>query len=91
MKILVLYRPKAEYRQTIEDFISQYKERYPRSRVEILDVDKREGIAMASIYDVMRYPSILALRDDGSVLQTWEGLENMPRLDDVSVYAIDQL
>ncbi len=90
MKVLVLYKPKSEHRQTIEDFISQFKEKHPRSKVEVLDVDRREGIAMASIYDVMRYPSILALRDDGTVLQTWEGEENLPRLDDVGVYAIDQ-
>ena len=91
MKVLVLYKPKSEHRQAIEDFISQFKEKHPRSKVEVLDVDRREGIAMASIYDVMRYPSILALRDDGTVLQTWEGEENLPRLDDVGVYAIDQL
>ncbi len=90
MKVLVLYKPKSEHRQAIEDFISQFKEKHPRSKVEVLDVDRREGIAMASIYDVMRYPSILALRDDGTVLQTWEGEENLPRLDDVGVYAIDQ-
>ncbi len=91
MKVLVLYKPRAEYRQAVEDFISQFKEKHPRLRVEVLDVDKREGIAMASIYDIMRYPSILALRDDGTILQTWEGEENLPRLDDVGVYAIDQL
>ena len=90
MKVLVLYKPKSEHRQAIEDFISQFKEKHPRSKVEVLDVDRREGIAMASIYDVMRYPSILALRDDGTVLQTWEGEENLPRLDDVGVYANDQ-
>lgn len=90
MKMLVLYRERSDHRQVIEDFIREFKSRHPRSRVETYDVDHREGIAMASLYDVTRYPSILALRDDGSVLQTWQGDDDMPRLDDISFYAIDQ-
>lgn len=90
MKMLVLYRERSEHRQKIEDFIRDFKSRHNKLRVEIYDVDRREGMAMASIYDVMRYPAILALRDDGSILQTWEGEDNLPRLDEVSYFALDQ-
>jgi len=90
MKVLVLYREKSEHRQTIEEFIRQFKNLHPSSKVETLDVDHRDGMAMASLYDVTRYPSILALRDDGTVLQVWQGDDDLPRIDDISYYALDQ-
>lgn len=89
MKVLVLYRQKSEHRQTIEEFIRQFKSLHPRSKIDSLDVDHREGMAMASLYDVVRYPAIIALRDDGTSLQAWQGIDDMPRLDDVSYYALD--
>jgi len=54
--------------------------------MEVLDVDSRDGMATASLYDVMRYPAILTLRDDGSVLKSWEG-EQLPLMDEVAYYA----
>lgn len=89
--MLVIYRQRSEHRQTVEEFIRQFKGQYPDAKMEILDVDQREGIAIASLYDVTRYPAILALRDDGSALQVWQGQEEMPRLDDVSYYASGQV
>jgi len=87
MKVLVLYREKSEHRQAIEEFIREYKSLHPGSKLELLDVDRREGMAMASLYDITRYPSFLALRDDGVILQVWQGLDEFPRIDDVSYYA----
>lgn len=55
-------------------------------RIEIVDADSRDGIATAMLYDVMKYPAILALRDDGSVLKSWEG-ESLPLMDEVAYYA----
>lgn len=91
MKVLVLYRQKSEHRQRVEDFIRDFKNQHPESKVETMDVDQREGIATASLYDIVRYPSILALRDDGSVMEAWQGMDEMPRLDDISYYASGQL
>lgn len=86
MKVVILYRPRSNGRREIETFIHDFQSRYEDSHLEILDVDNRDGIAMATLYDVMSYPAILALRDDGSVLKSWEG-EALPLMDDVAYYA----
>ena len=44
---------------------------------------------MASLYDIMNYPAILALRDDGSILKTWEG-DELPLMDEVAYYTFNQ-
>ncbi|HYF97241.1 MAG TPA: hypothetical protein VD947_04375 [Patescibacteria group bacterium] len=55
-------------------------------KLELVSVDTRDGSATATLYDVMKCPAVLALADDGSVLQEWQG-ETMPLLNEVSYYA----
>jgi len=89
MKVVILYRPKSEFAREVETFIRDFKYRHDASRLEVLDIDSREGIAMASLYDVMSYPSILALRDDGTVLKSWEG-DALPLMDEVASFTFNQ-
>ncbi len=85
MRILVLYRPKSEHGRTIERFVQEYQSGHG-GKIEVLDVDGRDGSSMASLYDVMQYPAILALANDGSILKSWEG-EALPMMDEVAYYA----
>lgn len=85
MKVLILYRPNSEHGRVVEDFVRDFKSGHNGGRLEVLDVDSRDGIAMASLYDVMQYPAILALRDDGSVLKSWEG-EMLPVMNEIAYY-----
>jgi hypothetical protein len=54
--------------------------------LEIINVDTREGIATATIYDVMQYPAIMVLQTDGQVQKIWQG-NDLPLLDEVLSYA----
>lgn len=85
MKVVILYRPQSEHARVVEEFIQNYRDRHSTGRLEVLNVDGREGSATASLYDVMQYPAILALANDGSVLHSWEG-DMMPLLDEVASY-----
>ena len=90
MKVLVLYKERSEHRQAVEEFMRQFKQAHPEIKLETMDIDNRLGYATANLYDVMRFPSVLALRNDGTALQTWEGEENIPQLDEVAAYVFDQ-
>jgi hypothetical protein len=91
MKVLVLYRPRSEHRQAVEEFIRRYNESYTDSSLEVLDVDQRDGSATASLYDILQYPGFLILRDDGSVLQSWQGPDNIPKIEDVHYYVTSSI
>lgn len=86
MRIVVLYRPDSEHGRLVEEFIHDYQRRHEAKGLEVLNIDSRDGSAMASLYDVMQYPTILALRDDGSILRSWEG-ETLPLMDEIASYA----
>ncbi|HSW36895.1 MAG TPA: hypothetical protein VLG37_00840 [Candidatus Saccharimonadales bacterium] len=88
MKVVVLYRPNSEHGTAVEAFIRDFRARHDSSKLEILNVDSREGTALASLYDIMQYPAILALRDDGSLSKSWEG-ETLPLMDELAYYVFD--
>ncbi len=87
VKLLILYRPGSEHASLIESFVRDFQRRYEAaSKIELQSLSTRDGAATASIYDVMSYPAILALNDDGSVLNIWQGTP-LPLMDEVAGYS----
>jgi hypothetical protein len=86
MRIVILYRPQSEHARIVEEFIQNYRDHHSSGRLDVLNIDGREGSSTASLYDVMQYPAILALANDGAVLHSWEGAM-LPLIDEVAAYA----
>lgn len=86
MKVVVLYRPNSEYSRAVEDFAREFSNRYPDKKMELISIDTRDGSATASLYDILRYPAILALSDDGRVIHEWHE-QTLPLINEVSYYA----
>lgn len=86
MKLLIFYRPNSEYARSVETFIHDFRAQYdPRTKIEVMNLDTRDGAAMASLYDVVQYPAFLVTSDDGTLIHAWEG-ENLPLMRDVAGY-----
>ncbi|HSX08085.1 MAG TPA: hypothetical protein VLG11_04290 [Candidatus Saccharimonadales bacterium] len=87
MKLLVLYRPDSEHASAVESFIRDFQHQHhiDEKTLEIVSLNTRDGAAMASLYDVMSYPALLAIRTDGSVINVWQG-EPLPLMDEVAGY-----
>ena len=87
MKVLILYRPNSEHATTVETFVRDLQHQHDLGdRIETMSVDTREGSATAALYDIWQFPAILALADEGRVLNIWLG-EQMPLMDEVTAYA----
>ncbi len=86
MKVVILYRPNSEHARGIETFMHDFGHRYGDIKIEVIDVDTREGTALSSLYDLMQHPCILAMAGDGSLLKSWVGQE-LPLMDEVASYA----
>lgn len=86
MKVLVLYRPNSEHSRMIEEYVQDFKSKYPDIKISTMGLDTREGMATASIYDVVRYPAILVLGVDGLMQNVWQG-DQLPLRDEVAGYA----
>lgn len=86
MKVLILYRPESEYSRSVDEFIRDFRVRNSEANIETLNIDTREGSAMASIYDIWEFPTIMAMTTEGAVLNTWQGSQ-LPLIDEVAAYA----
>lgn len=85
MKVVILYRPNSEFARPVEEFAHDI-ERQQNIKPELTSVDTREGSATASLYDIMQYPAILAMREDGQLMQHWAGGQ-LPLMSEVAAYA----
>lgn len=88
MKVCILYRSNSEHARRVEEFIRDFKRAQATRRIESLDLDTREGSSVATLYDIMEYPAILALADDGQLLRAWQG-DKLPLMDEVAYYSQD--
>ncbi len=85
MRIIALYRPNAEFARTVEEYAHDF-ERQRGKAIELTSLDTAEGSDMARLYDITQYPALIALRDDGQLLRTWQGPQ-FPLMDEVAGYA----
>ena len=90
VKILILYRPNSDHASETESFVRDFQRQHEAGRkIELISLNTRDGAATASIYDVWSYPAIIAVADDGAVLNLWQGLP-LPLMDEVAGYAYNQ-
>lgn len=86
MKVLVLYRPNSEFATATETYVRDFQRQHDAGeRIELVSVNTRDGAALASLYDILAYPSVIALADDGAVLNSWIGPQ-LPLMDEVAGY-----
>ena len=85
MKVVILYRPNSEFSTSVETFAHDYQGRHGSSHLELVNVDERDGIALASLYDIMQFPAIMAMAVDGTLLHLWQG-QQLPLMDEVASY-----
>lgn len=87
MKLIVLYRPKSEHATPVESFIRDLQHQHDMGpgSIDMVSVETREGAATAAVYDVWEYPTLIAVTNDGRVLNMWQG-ESLPLMDEVVSY-----
>ena len=85
MRVIVVYRSDSEHGRTVEDYLRDFTNQTGRT-IETLDPDSSEGSEFSQTYDIVEYPSIIALSDDGQLQNFWKGLP-LPTISEVSYYA----
>lgn len=82
-RVVVVTKEGRDYSRTVSDWVEDFYRATGR-KLEIVDPDKETLFCEA--YDVVEYPTILALSERG-VLCSWKGLP-LPTRDDILFYLI---
>lgn len=86
MKVLLFYRKDTEYSRAVDEFVHDLSHQYPEAEVSMIDVDTQEGSRQAVTYDVVQYPTVIAVRDDGGTLQRWDAGQ-LPLMNEVAFFS----
>ncbi len=84
MKAVILYHPNSEFSRIVEEYARDF-ERTHAKVIELVSLDTPEGANMARLYDVTAYPALLALRDNGEMMNYWQG-PVLPLMGEVAAY-----
>ncbi len=85
MRVICVARERQDYSGMVEEWVTEFRRR-TNKEIEMIDPDGREGVSFCQAYDVVEYPTFLALNDDGAVMAEWRGRE-LPLFDDVAYWA----
>lgn len=83
MKAFVLYRPNTDYERSVIEYVHDFTHR-TQDKLEMISLDTREGAVKAELYDIVRYPAVIAVDDQGKMLRLWQG--NLPLINELSYY-----
>ena len=81
--VTILYRPDSEHERPVMEFQRELAKN--QVITQLVNVDSRDGTALAKLYDIVRYPGVLLIEQDGRLRQAWSG--ELPTLSDISYQA----
>lgn len=85
MRVLVVYKDETDYARQVTDYLRDFERQTGRA-LETINPESRDGIGFCETYDIVQYPTIVALSDSGQMQNMWAGLP-LPTISEVSFYA----
>ncbi len=84
MRVVVVYKEQTDYARQVLDYLRDF-EHQTGHVLETIDPETAAGVDFCKTYDLMEFPTMVALSDDGSIQNSWQGLP-LPTISEVSYY-----
>ena len=84
MRTVVITKQSTDYSRSVDMFLEDFKRQTGRE-LEVLDPESREGELFCRTYDIVEYPTIIALSSEGHMQNMWRGTL-LPTISEVSYY-----
>ena len=84
MRVVIVYKEESDHAREVSDYLRDFT-RQTGHTLETLDPDTRDGADFCRAYDIVEYPSIVALSDDSIMQNLWRG-RPLPTISEVSYY-----
>jgi len=85
MRTFIVYKEESDHARAVLTFLGDFARTTGRT-LETVDPETREGADVCRTYDIVEYPSIVAVDDNGQMQYVWRGLP-LPTISEVSYYA----
>lgn len=84
MRVLVVYKYESDHAREVIDYLRDF-ERQTGHTLEEIDPDSPAGAQTCRTYDIVEYPTLFAISDDGHLQNMWRG-RPLPTISEVSYY-----
>jgi len=84
MRVVVISKDNTDYAREVSDYLRDFKYRTGHD-LEVMDPESRDGVTFCRTYDIMQFPTLLAISDNGGMQQMWVGTP-LPTISEVSYY-----
>lgn len=84
MQATIIYKDNSDHARTVLDYLRDF-ERQTGHKLPTIDPDTPDGTSFCRTYDIVEYPTVVALTDDGIMQNIWRGLP-LPTISEVSYY-----
>jgi hypothetical protein len=87
MRAVVVYKEESDHAREVIDYLADFTRQTGRE-LEVIDPETADGAMFCRTYDIVEYPSIIALSNDGALQNLWRG-RPLPTISEVSYYVED--
>ncbi len=84
MRIICVYKDNEDYTRSVDEWLENFRRQTGRE-LEIMRPDDNVGFCEA--YDIVEFPTIIAIGNNGEVLNIWRG-SVLPLINEVLYYVI---
>jgi hypothetical protein len=84
MKVVVIYKDNTDHAREVIDYMRDFKQQTGHD-LETLDPESSEGVSFCRTYDILQFPSVIAISDEGQMQNIWQGTP-LPTISEVSYY-----
>lgn len=84
MRTFIVYKEESDHARPVIDFLRDFYHQTGKE-LETIDPETREGAETCRTYDIVEYPSVVTLDDNGVLQNLWRGIP-LPTISEVSYY-----
>lgn len=84
MRVVIVTKDATDYARSVTEYLRDF-EKQTGHQLETINPDTAAGSGFCQTYDIVEYPTMIAVDDSGRVQQLWRGLP-LPTISEVSYY-----
>ena len=86
MRVLLVFKEYSDKAREVFEWIEEFERRSGR-KVEKMNPESKDGESFCVAHDIVEYPTVLAIGEDGKVYEQWSGVP-MPQIDTMIGYMV---
>ena len=91
MLAYIIYKKNSDHQRRVEEYVTMFQKIHPQTHINLVEADSLQGISFINLYQIIKYPTVLILRENGEYVNGWLDNDELPLMDEVFSYLVNQV